>query len=315
MPIPLRGILVPRREGPVGTRRTTIPGPGAGRRWRLIPWLGVLVGLGSVSTLQAQRVVGRVVDQSTGDPLPFTYVALLGEGGATVRAAESDRTGFFLLDVEAGSYRLRATRLGYSEHLSDPLDLRSDETLSVVVRMAVQAIPMPPLEVVARGRDEPGRSGFERRMALGKGVFLTVDSIRARNPVLVSDAFHGIPGVVVFEGMGPVKVYSMYGAKCFIMFRDHFPVGEPVGTAPDLRLPTSGRPSLFGPTGSGPINERLKIDWIRGIEIYRDLSEVPQELRTANVISQIWPAGGRVSGGRTRYESCGLILIWTDLGW
>lgn len=224
----LRGVLRPagrvRLRGVLRPARTAMH--------RLVAAAALLLPFSAIhEPLSAQRVTGRVVESGSGERVSTAQVSLVDEAGTTVRTAISDTAGYFVLDARRpGTYRLRAARIGYADYTSDRIDLQAGETVTVVVRLAAQGVPLQPLEVRARGVEERGRDGFERRRALVRGVFLTVDSIRLRDPVLVSDAFYGIPGVQVFEGLGPVQVFSMHGAKCFVMFRDHWPGGIGVGT-------------------------------------------------------------------------------------
>ncbi len=230
---------------------------------RFVGAIAALVSLAS-APLHAQRLTGRVVDAGSGDRVAFAQVVLVDAGGDAVRAAVSDSAGYFALDARPGTYRLRALRIGYADYTAENLELRTGETLTVVIRLTPRGIPLQPLEVRARGRDERGRDGFERRRALGRGVFLTVDSIQLRHPRIVSDAFYGIPKVQIFEGLGEVSVFSMTGAKCFVFFTDHMGIGRLAGGMPDLRRP------LPTPRHEGEINRRLKVEWIQGIEVYRD---------------------------------------------
>lgn len=286
-----------------GCERPSVPGLPV--NVRIAVAIAVLVASWPGAELDAQRVTGRVVEAGSGNRVAFAQVALVDDGGAVVRTTASDSAGYFVLEAaRPGTYRLRAVRIGYADYTSANIELRAAETITVVIRLAARGIPLEPLEVRARGLYERGRDGFERRRALGRGVFLTVDSIWLREPRLVSDAFYGIPGIQVFEGMGDVVVFPMTGAKCFMFFIDHIGRSWHAGEMPDLRRPLPV-PSDLAP--QGPLNQRLKVEWIQGIEIYRDFSEMPRELRTALNASQLW--------NRTRREYCGMIWIWTNAGW
>jgi hypothetical protein len=272
---------------------------------------GVLVFLCS-SSGNAQRLSGRVVEREGDVRIAEVQVSLLDESGNAVRSTWTDTAGYFVLEARRpGTHRLTAVRYGYAKYTSEAFRIDAGETVTVVVRLSPEGIPLEPLEVRARGGDERGRDGFERRRALGRGYFLTLDSIWARRPALASDALHAVPGVVVFDGMGTVSVYPLGGGKCFIMYVDHWPVGRMAGSMPDMRKPLG-----WSDRDQGPINN-LKVEWIRGIEIYRNLFEVPQELRTASRMLDLWgtPGSTRAPGGRWRGEPCGMIWVWTNIGW
>ena len=131
-----------------------------------------------------------------------------------------------------------------------PLLVEQDQHVSVEIRLSAQGIPLDPLVVTARRGFEPGRFGFARRRAQGKGVCLRRDSIGLREPGVATDAFHAVPGIVV-RG---TRVSSMYG--CLVVYADH--VGVPVRS----------------------INLQYDYDWIEGIEIYKKWDEVPDELKS-----------------------------------
>jgi hypothetical protein len=279
---------------------------------------GVLAGLLSAALpAEAQRFTGRVIDATTGERIGLAHVALLDAEGSVLRSVLSDTAGHFVLDARrSGSYRLRVSSLGYAAYESPRIDLAADETFTADVRLSAAGIPLDPLVVRARSGEERGRFGFDRRCALGTGVCLTEDSIWARHPRLVSDALYSVPGVQVWEMDGNVQVFSMRGGKCFMMYRDHWPIGVLVGVQPDIRQPqfppgASERMRCF----QGFINCYFNVQDIRGIEIYRDITEVPRELRDVRFID-LWPNSWMTRANRLwGREACGLIWIWTDQGW
>ena len=290
--------------------------------------VAALLIAGGFARVDAQRVVGRVVEEPSGQRISFVELALVAEDGTIVRSTTSDSAGYFVLNSAVGSFRIRAGRIGYSAYLSDvPIDLKADETVSVTVRMAVQWIPLEPLVVHARG-EERGRDGFDRRRALGKGVFLTLDSIRDRKPYVTSDLFDGISGVLVFDAGRRSSVFPLTGAKCFMIYRDNMAIPMEPGTAPDPRMALGmpSRQSRLGFGGFGVVSRprpvyqgidmnELSVSWIRGIEIYRDMTEVPEEIRKSRKMFDMWPSGGILSGGIQQIMPCGVVWIWTELGW
>jgi hypothetical protein len=148
---------------------------------------------------------------------------------------------------------LRVQRIGYTTVITDPLVLKQGENVAVELRLAPLGIPLDPLIVTARGGLEPGRFGFARRCALGRGVCLDRDSIALREPIAATDAFHGVPGIVVMDQIRCLRtvlcdpvVTNMRGGKCLLIYVDHgakaFAFGLPVGSdaATD---PRAGAPS------------------------------------------------------------------------
>jgi hypothetical protein len=300
----------------MGMRRIMNGGPGPHALSGTAAISAALVFL-LVTPLEAQRFTGRVVDAASADGIGLARVELLDADGRFLHVVAADTAGFFVLDARRpGSYRLRVSSLGYAPYESPRIDLRSAETFTADIRLSAAGIPLEPLVVRARGGEERGRFGFERRCALGTGVCLTEDSIWARHPRLVSDALHSVPGVQVWEMHGRISVFSMRGGKCFMMFRDHWPIGILAGVRPDLRQPQfPDRPPEDVRCPQGNVNCYFGIEGVRGIEIYRDITEVPRELRDVRFID-LWPIGSGTRGNRLwGREPCGLIWIWTDHGW
>jgi hypothetical protein len=119
-------------------------------RWsRLYVPLGLL--LLTVLPLQAQpqatiTITGRVVDDSTGAPLPRSHVFVSGSMTGTI--AKEDGT-FRLSGLSTGAKRLYVTRLGYEPAQVDLL-LRSDTTLHFTFRLDPTVIPAEEVTVTAK---------------------------------------------------------------------------------------------------------------------------------------------------------------------
>jgi hypothetical protein len=266
-----------------------LPLPVAGRRAAAFPCYILIALLFATADLHAQTISGNTIDHDTGLRVGHVRVSLISANDRVVTSTVADAGGFFALSGKPGSYRLRAERIGYATQLTDTLTLRKDENVTVVVKLVAMGIPLPPLEVVARGGPERGQQGFARRMALGKGVFFTRDSILSREPIVVTDAFYSIPGVnVSFTG----HITSMTGGKCFKIVIDN------------NLVPTTA------------VNQLLHVDWIKGIEIYRSMAELPRELRTAGRMAELFPViSDQVTWFKQKGEPCGLIWVWTENGW
>jgi hypothetical protein len=257
---------------------------GISRRLAFAGFVHAAVVLIAAAPLHAQRVTGRVIEEGSGQGIGFTQVSLIASDTAVAARTLADSAGFFVLDGRIGSFRLRAERLGYATVVSDTIVMQPGEVIDVLLRLSAQAVALAPLEIRARGGLEKGRFGFERRRAMGKGWFMTEDSIMAREPAVATDAFHAIPRVnVSFRG----QISSWTGAKCLRIFLDNVPIALRRG-GEDLNLFTAP--------------ER-----IRAIEVYRDWYEVPHELRTAGRLFDLTQP--------RQIVPCGLVWVWTDNGW
>ena len=222
----------------------------------IVPLLLLLVV--EFTPVTAQIVRGRVTDVETGRGLPGTALALTNEQGVDVAAATSDAAGAFELRApRAGSYMLRVNLLGYVPFTSQPLDVRSRETVQVAIRLSVRPIPMEPLVVTARQRGRAHLEEFEnRRTRSGTGHFITRDQIETRVLSAASALVAGAPGVTV-------------------------------RTAGQILLPThqlnaseqwcAANLYIDGVLFRGNVDEVLIPDWVEGVEIYPRASMAPPQ--------------------------------------
>jgi hypothetical protein len=77
-----------------------------------------------------------------------------------------------------------------------------------------------------------------------------------------------------------------------------------------LILPPAGLRNFSGtpPRGRSPRNFfEIEVDEVEGIEVYRSFREVPDEIRASIYMSWIWPP--------EHLGGCGVVIIWTRLGW
>jgi hypothetical protein len=273
---------------------------------------------------RAQTVRGMVVDDGSNAPIAYATVSMLTTDNRVIASTVTDSAGRFQFEAQPGFFQVRAEHIGYATTIA-PLTVRALEPVLIELRMAVRGIPLEPLVVRARGGLERGRDGFDRRLALGKGVFLTADSIALRKPIDATDAFRGVKGVVVRWNTEFHEVFTMHGNGCLVIYVDHvanpFAIGNRPrpGSIPEMVRNRAWRPIALGGGGifspetpklaAGGVGIDMIIDprSIQGIEIYRDFSEVPRELKNAFRISDLWPGGVM--------QPCGLAWVWTKAAW
>lgn len=175
--------------------------------------------------LDAQVVRGTVLDDSTEAVLEGATVALMGPAG-TGRTTVTDSTGRFTLSGRgAGEYALHVERIGYRALRTPPLILDRSDTVDVAIRVAVEAIPLAPLSIVARGGPSTvdtrlKKWGYYDRRAqystVGTGTahFLDIEYIRRRAPARVTDLFRDLHGVrQVNAGLRTTAVQTTRGCR------------------------------------------------------------------------------------------------------
>lgn len=118
----------------------------------LLVTMGVLGSLCGVSPAGAQTVRGTLVEAGTNRPIPGAFVILEDTTGQVISTTLTGSAGTWLLRAPiAGTYRLRADRIGYASVLSDSLVLRRGESTSH--RLSVAVSPIGLTELAVEGAD------------------------------------------------------------------------------------------------------------------------------------------------------------------
>ena len=245
----------------------------------VLPAIGsiLLVTLGLVAPpvqLPAQQqstaiLVGQLVDRHTGTAIVGATVVIVGWS----LEAGSDSAGrFTYAGLHPGSYMLQARAVGYT-------------VANWVVRVSEaeeqhRTFPMEPIvvelnPVIVEGQPgfaEERRLGFERRRRSGLGYFITEDELHRSRATSISELLRVVPGVrATCNPAGCVLRMSRSPRNCS---PEYFVDGFPATASTNANLPTMG---------------------IIGIEVYRSLSETPQQFIRSD-------------------QTCGAIVIWTRSG-
>jgi hypothetical protein len=249
--------------------------------------------LAPAASLPAQAptfISGRVLDDATDEPVVEATVDLLAPGDRVVRRSVTDEAGVFAVSFRGpGTYWLRATRIGLAESRSAPLQLQPGDTLQVILRMNIQAVALPALEVVADRRAHPVArlEGFHLRARQGLGGgFIHREDIERRNPFVLSDMLpeHGID--VERSGRGVrVGLLNRRFSCAPLVYID--------GALTTPLFVDAGHPRAI--MGAGEAVNMIHPSDVEGVEIYRGPATVPGEF-----------------GGYT--ARCGVIAIWTRAG-
>lgn len=247
----------------------------------------LFIGVLPVDAAYAQQskidpvIRGQVTDETTGRGIPHVYIELLDSRSRVRGSAATDTMGMFVLEgAITGTFRLRATRIGYATTVTPRWWTESGEMLTVTVRLHPDAVLLAPLEITARSRSEsPMLANFYHRVdrAAG-GTFITREEIERRGPNQVTDLLLEVPGVqLLSSGRGNQRMVTMSRA-----------LGCPAQIYVDGR-----HMNLRGEVIS--IDEIVMPNSVEGIEIYRGLGTVPAEFLSPRA-------------------KCGVIAIWTRRG-
>jgi hypothetical protein len=228
----------------------------------------------SVATAQhaapTAAIVGRLVDVESHAPISRARIAILGAR----HDFPADSEGRFVEShLASGTYVVQVRALGYGVG-SWLVQLGDGETLTRLFELERLPYVLEPVVVQARRRLGDERlQQFERRRAAGGGYFITAAQIEAAHPRALVDLLRTVPGVqMICAGASHCTVRMLRTPRpCAAGYVvDGFPASN--STSPDM--------AAVG---------------IVGIEVYRSLSETPQQFLGSDNV-------------------CGTVVIWTRSG-
>jgi hypothetical protein len=296
-------------------RRWTGAGP-----WRWAPpvvaW-ALALGLSQADAMSrpvaAQVLRGQLLDVTTDAPLPLGSLSLLAADRSEVATTSSNPRGFWeLVAPGPGTYYVRASRAGYQEWTTGPVELARGEHYTAVFHLRADPVRLDPVEASARiTRDYLGMRGFFARQRSSFGHFLTQADIDRRDAARITDLLVAIPGVqraAAMDGsVGPAQILlrgsSMsQGGYCRPrVFVDGLVYSRGAGKL--VRLGEAQATERADEDITERMDLALSIDdighpsTIAGIEIYRTAAQVPVEF-----------------GGGSVETLCGVIVVWTRTG-
>ncbi len=185
---------------------------------RMMWWIGRAGIVALCSLLPAQgaeaqgggepgRVVGRVVDQETGDPLPRAQLEVLG---TEIQGPASPDGRFMLPLMSPGEVEIRFTHPGYLPRI-EALEIVEGQTMDLRVALVSDTIfQLEPIAVEVRSRVLERRGFYERRSQGYSATYFTRQDIEARDPTNLSELFVDIPGMRLVPGGldGPQLVFT-----------------------------------------------------------------------------------------------------------
>lgn len=233
------------------------------RKFGLAVLLGAMMVLGGLlpaeSIAQAQRqrpatVRGAVHDADTHDPVSFTQIVL----EELNRGTTSDADGRFeLADIPAGTYTLKAFRIGY-ESLARRLTIPAGDTVRVDIDMTSSAVSVGEVVVEGAREDEVladpvlAVEGRDLRQHLGTTIAETLNdqpgiAMRSMGPAPARPVLRGLGGerLLVLEDGGRTGDLSATSS-------DHAVVIEPM-TAERIEVVRGPAALIYGPNTLGGV--------------------------------------------------------------
>lgn len=214
-------------------------------------------------------LVGHLVDRQSGTAIVGATIVILGWS----LEAGSDSAGRFTYEgLRPGSYMLQARAVGYTI-TNWVVKVGEAEEQHRTFPMAPLAVELAPVTVEGQpSYAERRRLEFEQRRASGRGYFITEGEIRHANATTIGQVLRTVPGVrAICNASGCTMRMARSPRNCF---PEYVLDGFPATLSTTANLPTVG---------------------VIGIEVYRSLSETPQQFIRSD-------------------QMCGAIVIWTRSG-
>ena len=272
--------------------------------FRVLTTLGVLLAL-NLAPAEAStggKIAGVIKDAATGDGLPHANIVVVD----TKLGATADEKGrFFILNVPAGTYTLKATYIGYADYTVEDVRVSADLTTNIAVELTSSDIQVE--EVVIRAE----------RPIIDKTATNAVRIVDAEDMEILP--FRGVggvinlqPGVVYDEGVLHVRGSRSDEIGYYV---DGATVRNPVtgGVAVNLidealaevQLQAGGFNAEYGGANAGIILQELRTgpaNWEFGLLSETDNFTSPYEKRfgtySYGYSTQVFTAGGPVVGSQ-----------------
>ena len=142
------------------------------------------------------RITGRVTDAKTKEPLIGVNVLVVG----TSRGASTDVTGEFSIpNIDAGTYSIRASQVGFKESIVNNIRVRPDATSEISFVMEETVVDVGQEVVVTASRPAVQKDNTATR------VFIDQMDITSRPATTVTDVVTALPSVNVDNGVMSVR--------------------------------------------------------------------------------------------------------------
>jgi hypothetical protein len=303
--------------------------PGRGR-WRLPIVCAALLAatLAGAGRLSAQTIRGTVVEDASKLPAAGVLVAMIDDAGVEVLpGVRTDSMGTFILHASrAGSWKVKAVRLGFAPVTSDAVALAVGELAVVRLRMTTVAQPLVPVLIVEdrrlNARELMSTMGFDLRQSRGHGHFLTVEQLADMHydglTQILETRFQPVLHVLNDPVLGEVLRMRDGGADCAPeIFLDgrllatapetvQFGTG-PLLTAHDTVQAQAAAESEAMRAGAGQsyamsLLSSFTAKDLHGIEVYRSTETPPPSL------------GAWFGLTKSSVRACGTVAVWTKNG-
>ena len=211
--------------------------------WALLLFLSFSIAFG-----QTGKITGRAIDAETDQPLPGVNIVLVG----TDQGAATDENGYYtIINVEPGTYDLRASFIGYAATTVEDFRVNIDQTTTINFELQSQAIAGE--EIVVEASTPVVQPDVSANVA-------NISSAEMENvPVMSLDEVVGLeagiePGLSV-RGSGSDEVHYVVDGNAMRLGRSNEPYTNISYTSlKEVKVQTGGFNAEYGNVRSGLVN-------------------------------------------------------------
>ncbi|MBL4753135.1 MAG: carboxypeptidase-like regulatory domain-containing protein, partial [Flavobacteriales bacterium] len=159
--------------------------------------LVILLIIAFISSIQlafGQGIKGTVTDKESGEPIPFANVVVPSGSDNTLLGVATDVDGKFWIPLEAGSYDLNVSFVGYDQLEIKDIQVGKGDTLSVELLIVTSVTQLDAFVVSA----EQEQLKFEKSYTVQSTVTRReLNAIRSVSPGVLASPLKALPGVVM----------------------------------------------------------------------------------------------------------------------
>ena len=198
------------------------------------------------------KIAGRIIDKETKDPLPAVNVIIVG----TTLGAATDMNGeFFILNVPAGSYSLRAEMIGYTPIIVQEVRVKVD--LTTRQSFELETMVLDAGETVTITAERPL---IQKDLTATRTIQTSEDIARApvEDVQAVVALVAGTVGGNFRGGRRSETVYTLEGSSIVDPMGGGFNSDVPLLSIQEMSIETSGYSAEYGNVQSGLVNMVMK---------------------------------------------------------
>ena len=215
----------------------------------------------SIISANSGKIIGKITDSSSGEPLPGASVLLQGTSRGTLTDLEGN---FQLLQVPAGQQVINVSYIGYKKK-EIAVNVKSDQTLTLDIKLQYDAINMAEVKVTAQLQ---GQSAAINQQLSSNTIVNVVskDKLQELPDQNAAESLGRLPGISIQRNNGE-------GQK--VIVRGLSPRFSSV-TVNGVQLPATSAPGGFSIDGASSDDRSVDLsmispDVLEGIEVFKAL--------------------------------------------